>query len=117
MCQHISPLGQTRNGYLMHCNTCRLYQLTFGQFYMDLDEDEFWRFKDRVDSLDTGYWEERYSDCTLKRKIPLSTGQENFSIMLNKAEVEELRELLDFRAEREPDIIKADEVDYTLILN
>lgn len=119
MCQERKVVSKTKNGSIILCGQCDIYHFTFGQFYLDFSESELKSFKTFLKSIDATYWEEFYSDCNIKRKIPIPTQQTNLYIMLNKFELEELKLLTSFNANKTNEItlLSLKDIDYDFIVN
>ena len=111
-------LNRTKNGSMVFCKDCGVFHLTFGNFYLELTEDELYHFGAFLQDLDAGYWENKYCGCTLKRKIPIPTQQTNLYLMLNRTELEELKRLVFFKErQKRMQLIQIEDVDYTFIKN
>ena len=111
-------LNQTKNGFLVFCKDCGVFHLTFGNFYLELTENELYHFCAFLQDLDAGYWENKYCGCTLKRKIPIPTQQINLYLMLNRTELEELKHLVFFKERQKGmQLIHIEDVDYNFIKN
>lgn len=118
MCHKAKVLNQTKNGYLVSCSSCMVYHLTFGHFYLELTEMEFAYFGAFIDKIDANYWDNKYSNNKLKRRIPIPTEQKNLYLMLNRTELEELKQLIFFNENEEKvDLIHVEDVDYDFIKN
>ncbi|SDS99164.1 DUF6686 family protein [Winogradskyella sediminis] len=120
MCQNIKVLSKVNGGELLYCNDCDLFHLAYNNLFFVLKQDELERLKLYLDQIDAEYWEEKYDDYTVKRKIPLPSTQENLVIMFNRQELKELQTLLSYDDYEENHFIKVisvDDIDYRLILN
>ncbi|MEN1785535.1 MAG: DUF6686 family protein, partial [Bacteroidota bacterium] len=108
---------QTTNGMLFRCDLCKMYHLSFGQFYLELTKDELKHFKTFLHQIDPEHWYENYQRCALKRKIPIPTLQCNLFITLHHTELEELKHLLAFDTYKGESMVAAMDIDYTIMLN
>ncbi|AYN67662.1 hypothetical protein D1013_09925 [Euzebyella marina] len=90
-------LSQTNNGLLVYCEQCKLYHLTFGQFYLELTRKELYYFGRFLKELDSEYWNHKLCDSVLKRKIPIPTQQANLALIVNDEELAELKSLVFFK--------------------
>jgi len=72
----------------------------------------FYKF---LKSLDLDYWEQHYGNGT-KRKIPIPTLQDNLYLMLTRAELEEIKGLMQYDRQS-LSILSVDDIDYQFILN
>ena len=97
MCHKTKVLNQTKNGFLVLCSACRVYHLTFGRFYLELTEKELDYFGVFINEIDANYWDNNYWNYNMKRKIPIPTQQLNLYLMLNRTELEELKNLVFLR--------------------
>lgn len=111
-------LNQTKNGYLVFCKTCTIYHLTFGYFYFELTENEFKSFRRYINEINVKFWEAEFSGCKMKRKIPVPTQHPNLYLMLNPADLEELKKLLFFKEKQvKVSLISIEDIDYDFIKN
>lgn len=117
MCQKMTVINHTKNGFFLQCEKCKSYQVSFGNIYLELTEKELTHFQGFLAQLDPNHWERVYCNCTIKRKIPIPTLQSNLQIMLNRAELEEFKILLNVNATNATALITAENVDYTVVLN
>ncbi|MEM1337977.1 MAG: DUF6686 family protein [Bacteroidota bacterium] len=117
MCHNTTVINHTKNGFFLQCQECKIYQVSFGNIFLELTEKELSHFRTFLAQLDPNHWERVYCNCTIKRKIPIPTLQSNLQIMLNRAELEELKELLQVNPSKVTELIAAENVDYTVLLN
>lgn len=111
-------LNQTKNGFLVSCSTCKLFHLTFGHFYLEFSRDELTHFGNFLVQIDPDYWDSKYCNCTMKRKIPIPTQQLNLYLLLNRTELEELKNLVFYKDNNEDiPLIRVEHVDYDFIKN
>ncbi len=117
MCHNTTVINHTKNGLLLQCKVCKSYQVSFGNIFFELTQKEFTHFQGFLEQLNPDHWERVYCSCNIKRKIPIPTLQSNLQIMLNRAELEELKNLLNNRLTDSSELITAENVDYTVVLN
>ena len=117
MCKNAKVINHTKNGFFSQCWKCRSYQISFGNIFIELTEKELDHFKNFLQQLDANHWEQVYCSCAIKRKIPIPPLQSNLQIMLSRTELEEFKYLLGATKGSEPEIITAEGVDYTVLLN
>ncbi|WP_434036260.1 DUF6686 family protein [Formosa sp. 4Alg 33] len=117
MCHKAKVLNQTKNGFLVSCESCMVYHLTFGHFYLELTEMEFAYFGAFIDKIDVNHWHNTNCDNKIKRKIPIPTEQPNLFLMLNPTELNELKRLVFFKEQEPFQFISASDVDYDFIKN
>ena len=111
-------LARTKNGSLVFCRDCGMYQLTFGQFHLELDRSELQHFGAFLEELDPDYWEGNFCDMGLRRRIPIPTQQDNLCLVLDRPELEELKGLVFYRkGQGSISLIKVRDVDYDFIMN
>ena len=118
MCHKINIVNQTKNGCLLKCTIHQIFYLDFGHFSFEFTEDELSEFGSFIFQIDAAYWENKNYNCLMKRKIPIPTLQQNLCLMINRAELEELKKLV-FYKEKEKwiSMLEVKDVDYTFILN
>ncbi|HNQ27072.1 MAG TPA: hypothetical protein PKL92_04055 [Aquaticitalea sp.] len=108
-------LNRTKYGSLVYCKSCAQFHLSYGQFHLSLCKKEFVNFYKFLKSLDLDYWEQHYGNGT-KRKIPIPTLQDNLYLMLTRAELEEIKGLMQYDRQS-LSILSVDDIDYQFILN
>jgi hypothetical protein len=102
---------------MVFCKDCGVFHLTFGQFYLELTENELYHFGVFLHDLDPDFWENKYCDCSMRRKIPIPTQQVNLYLMLNRTELEELKNLVFYKERKGMHLINLEDVDYDFIIN
>ena len=120
MCKSVKVLSKVNSGELLFCEDCELFHLAFNNLFFVLNYDELERLKVYMEDIDIEYWEDKYENATVRRKIPLPSTQENLVIMFSRQELKELNTLLSFNDYEESNFIKflsVDDIDYHLILN
>ncbi|NRD20435.1 hypothetical protein HNV08_10290 [Winogradskyella eckloniae] len=120
MCQNIKVLSKVNSGELLFCEECELYHLAFNNLFFAINLEELKRLRYYVNNIDPEYWEQKYNSCSVRRKIPLPSTQENLVIMFSRQELMELRTLLNydvFNGEIFNKFLNVDDIDYNLILN
>ena len=116
-CQ-IKILSQTPNGRLTVCEYSNTFTLVFKNIFLELDVNQYQRFKEFLQYLDISYWEAEYKHIkSLKRKIPIPTSQENLILMFKPDEINELEVLFNLRNKNAPRLISFYQIDEKLILN
>lgn len=96
MCCNFSILKQTENGLLLFLKGCKNYQLTYKNLNFSLSKEELDTLENYLLEIDIDYWEEEYKNSIYTKKIPIPTLQNNFMILLDRNEIEELLVLLDY---------------------
>ena len=111
----LNILNRTNNGLLFYCTHSSLYNLSFNNLTFNFDAVEFDRFRVYLNSIDSAYWEKEYENSIYEKKIPIPTLQNNFIILLNRHELEELKILVDFSHRAR--LLDPEEINYKMIYN
>lgn len=111
----LNILNRTNNGLLFFCQHSTLYNLSFNNLTFNFDTTEFDRFRVYLNSIDSDYWEKEYENSIYEKKIPIPTLQNNFIILLNRYELEELKILVDFSHRAR--LLDPEEINYKMIYN
>lgn len=114
MC-NLKIVNRTSNGLLLFCPKNDMYQLSFNNLSFNLNSTEMDSFSNYLTRIDSDYWENEYRNSIYEKKIPIPTLQSNFIIMLNRKELDELRDLVDIQ--KGYNILKSNEIDYKLFYN
>lgn len=117
MCHSVKVLSKVSHGELSICNECNVYHLEFNNVYFELTTAQFKRFKNFIQTLDEDYWETKYANAKVSRKIPIPSKQANLVLMFNRYEIRELKQLFEFAATNSSRYLSVDDIDYKLILN
>ena len=112
-CQNV--LNRTTNGVLLHCNFREKYQLSFKNFVFDFSYNEMKIFTDYINKIDVAYWENEYCNSIYEKKIPIPIQQDNFILLFDREELEELRFLVGFTNQNK--FLSTAEINYQVILN
>ena len=111
-------LSQTPNGRLTVCEYSNRFTLVFKNIFLELDVNQYQRFKEFIQFLDVSYWEAEYKHITsLTRKIPIPTSQENLILMFRADEINELEILFNIRDKKKPRLISLFQMKENIILN
>lgn len=100
MCQRIKYLNQTQNGILIQCSHSESYQLIFKNLNFNLTTTELESFNDFLSKINADYWEEEYENSIFDKKIPIPTLQSNFIILIDREELNELIQLVNFEEKK-----------------
>lgn len=114
MC-NLKIVNRTSNGLLLFCPKNDMYQLSFNNLSFNLNSTEMDSFSNYLTRIDSDYWENEYRNSIYEKKIPIPTLQSNFIIMLNRKELDEMRNLLAIKKEYKT--LKSKEIDYKLFYN
>lgn len=115
MCK-ITCLKRTKDGILLYCIKTEMYQLLFKNINFNLTLNELACFTKYVENIDVHYWESEYRYSIYNKHIPIPSSQENLLILLDKNDLFELKELLNYSS-KEFKFISFKEIDYKMILN
>ncbi len=113
----IKNITKIKNNQLTKCETCNLYHLIFNNIFLEFSPIEFENFKQYIMHIEIDFWEGKNSHINLIRKIPIPTMQENLVIMFDKCEIEELKSLIFCKNTNEYELLKANAIDYSSLLN
>lgn len=118
MCDTLKTISRVKSGELSICYQCETYHLEFNNIYLEFTRKEFEQFKTYILEINIDYWECKYANAKIKRKIPIPSVQPNLVLMFKRQEINELIILLN---NVRKDIFKMNlslnDIDYTLILN
>ncbi|WP_298418148.1 DUF6686 family protein [uncultured Kordia sp.] len=117
MCNSLTIIGQVNNGILTFCKTCKIYHLEFTNIYLEFNEEEFKQFKAYLLTIEIGYWEHKYANVNIRRKIPIPTTQNNLTLLFNRSEITELITLFCSKSTHEKPLLDVSQIDYTLVIN
>lgn len=115
MCGSLKTISKVKSGELTFCETCNCYHLEFNNLYFELSSFDLKKLKDFLLKIDIDYWERNYAHTSFKRKIPITSVNQNIVLMFNRQEIQELKTLV---LEKKADnILNVDDIDYQFILN
>lgn len=117
MCTNIKTISKVTSGELSICTNCNVYHLEFNNIYFEFSEAQYKQFKKYLLAIEEVYWENKYVDAKVKRKIPIPSLQSNLVLMFNRQEIKELKSLFCNKEHVYSKYINVDDIDYTLILN
>mgnify|MGYP006099775379 FL=1 len=116
MCNKTKILASVKNGELSVCNGCNVYSLTFNNILFQFEKEQLLQFRNYIGNIDVEYWLHLYSSTNRKRQIPVSTLNQNLTLLFNESEIEELKLLLSLK-ENNIESLSASQIDYKLVLN
>lgn len=87
-------IGKTINGKIFKCSKCNAIHVEFKNLGFNFSEKQFQSFTESILELDGAEWEQRNHHSDFSRKIVIPTGHAAINILLNKQELDELKELL-----------------------
>nr|WP_299384399.1 DUF6686 family protein [Allomuricauda sp.] len=112
----LKVLNQSKNGILTFCNQSKLFQLVYNNLCFEFYEWELEAFDKHLTSLDMEYWNRAMPYAPTSRKTPISVGNKCFVILVNKAEVKEIKSLLQTQSPT-VELISTKDIDYSFIEN
>ena len=87
-------LSKSKNGKVFLCEKCDAIHIEFLNFGFNFNKKQYNHFKEYLNTIDADYWEERNKESLYRRKIVIPLGKNNFSLLLNKLELNEFKNLL-----------------------
>ena len=87
-------LSESKNGKVFLCEKCSAIHIEFLNFGFNFNKKQYDHFKKYINNIDADYWEERNNKSLYIRKIVIPFEKNNISLLLNKAELDELKKLL-----------------------
>ncbi|UOB17992.1 DUF6686 family protein [Abyssalbus ytuae] len=94
MCHNIKITNRTKNGIVVACVDCKKYQVLFKNLNFNFSQYEYESFINYLRSIDAKGWEEEYKNSIYEKKIPIPTAQQNLIILIDSAELTEIKDLL-----------------------
>lgn len=117
MCNEIKILAKNVYGTISFCENCKVYHINFTNFYIELNKEDLEVFKRYISEIDVDYWETKYDAIPIKRKIVVSTIQNNLSLLFDRSEFDAFKNLLYLKTKTVKDNLTVLDIDYTLLLN
>lgn len=111
MCKHLEILSRSKNGILIFCKYNDMYQLLFNNINFNFTHQEFESFQRYIFTLEVAYWEQEFKCSIYEKRIPIPTVQSNLLLLLNKAEVIELKGLIKMQ-QTSLELLKATDINY-----
>lgn len=108
-------INRTTNGLLLYCDFREMYQLSFKNFVFDFNSNEMKSLTEYINKIDAEYWENEYCNSMYQKKIPIPTQQNNFILLFDREELEELKFLVGFTNQNK--YLHTSEINYQVILN
>ncbi len=90
-------INRSLNGKVFKCSCCNKMYIEFNNMMFTFHETEFQSFVDYIISVDPEKWEKENRKSPLDRKIAISVSHRSILFILNRNELEELKELLNPR--------------------
>ena len=117
MYHKLITLSVTKSGKLSVCESCQIFHFLFNNLYFELDVDQYLSFKDYLESVEIDYWEHKYANCDLIRKIPVPVAQDNLILMFNRLEILELKKMFSLAESTNNQYLSISEIVHSFILN
>ena len=111
----LKVLNRTSHGQLFFCLRNDLFQLSFNNLNFNLNRTEMFSFSKYLKHIDIDYWEKEYENSVYEKRIPIPTLLNNFIILLDRKDLEELRSLLNLQQPQQ--LLKSTEINYSMIYN
>lgn len=86
-------IKQNEYGELYYSNCDQNFHLVFNNLHFTLNNYQYNLLKSHILEIDIKFWLENFSDSTVKRKIPISTNQENLIMIFDIHEFINLKSL------------------------
>jgi len=90
-------LNKSTHGQVFLCDKCEAIHVEFKNFAFNFSEKQYQHFLSYIENLDADYWETQNAQSFYQRKIIIPLGEHNMSLLLNKAELNELKDLMHLR--------------------
>lgn len=116
MCKNSKVISNSKNGQITICNGCGRYNITFNNILLQFHKNELQNFKKHINNINVDYWLDFYAKTTKKRKIPVSTNQDNLILFFTEEEFYDLKLLLSIK-ENKKELLSVYDINYPLILN
>ena len=87
-------ISEIENGQVFLCPICRLVHFEYKNISFNFTNIQFENFVEYFSEINSDFWEVINANSYFRRKIFIPVGTKNFKIILNKTEVEEIKELL-----------------------
>ena len=111
--------NKTENGKVFKCSKCDAIHIEFNNLNFNFSEKQYKHFANYILKLDGNEWEYKNRNSHYRRKIIIPIGHKNVNILLNNAELQELKQLFSF--EKQGSIISEDlkimNINFTNFLN
>lgn len=88
-------LNRTENGKIFKCDCCNRIYIEYKNLNFIFEDEEYDHFCRYIKELDGRFWEESNAHSVFRRKIVMSVSHKNLRVLLNNAELEELKTLLE----------------------
>ena len=73
--------NKTQNGQIFKCEKCNLIHIEYKNLNFNFTLKQFNDFTQYLSKLDGKKWEQKNKNSKFKRKILISTGHQNFSLI------------------------------------
>ena len=117
MCKKAKMITINHRGQLSFCEKCKMYHLIFNNLYIDFTPSELISFQNIVEDIDSEYWETKYNETFMRRKIPIQTSQQNLCMIFNRDELDSLKELITYNKKNPYRILSILDIYYNPFLN
>lgn len=100
----MKKINQTRNGVVYKSNRVDKYSIEFNNLNFVFNRKEFENFAKYFNDLNGEYYARLNKHSMYKRELIVPIGQENINMLLNLAELSELRTLLNIDLEKKKNL-------------
>lgn len=112
-------INKTESGQVFKCSKCNAIHIEYKNLNFNFSEKQYKHFADSILDLDGNKWERKNRNAHYRRKIIIPIGHKNVNILLNNAELQELKQLF---SDKEPngnvsEDIKIMNLNFTNFLN
>jgi hypothetical protein len=87
-------INKTENGKVFTCPSCNSIHIEFKNLNLNFSEAQYEHFAKYIMNLDGKVWEKKNENTLYERKIIIPIEHKNFNILLNIADLEEFKILL-----------------------
>ena len=86
-------INETQNGRVFKCSKCNAIHIEYKNLNFNFSEKQYKHFADYILKLDGNEWEHKNRNSHYRRKIIIHVGHKNINLLLNNAELQELKQL------------------------
>lgn len=85
--------NKTENGKVFKCSKCDAIHIEYKNLNFNFSEKQYKHFAEYIMKLDGKEWEHKNRNTQYRRKIIIPIGHKSVNILLNNAELQELKQL------------------------
>lgn len=87
-------LFNTKNGRVFKCKNCKAIHIEYKNLNFNFNKKQYDHFRNYIAELNGELWEYKNQTSLYRKKIVIPIGHKNFNVLLNKEELNELKDLL-----------------------